>query len=430
MGKAIAFAAYTSAFEGVTAWCQSGAFVPTRGAPVGRREGAQVLQFGLHAYRSGIMRRTSSQRWHDVGRAVWHSLTGIIRKFRAVEVENEFSGRAKWTAFAVGVLSIAVVGWLDWLTGNKIGFTIFYLVPVSLVGWVAGKWRAWITSVLAGFTWYSANLTGDDTYSHPAIPVWNAVMRGLMFAIVASLLPRLRGALRDVKAAASTITQNMIERRRLEEELLDVGERERQRLGRDLHDGLGQHLAGLELLCRALRNRLESGHIAEARAAEEIAVQIQQAREQTRVLARGLVPVMSSPDGLMQALDDLAATSSKLLRVECTFCCEQPALVTDHTVAVHLYRIAQEAVTNAVRHGLARRIELSLVRRSAMLALEVRDNGSGLPPDYRRCSGMGLRTMEYRSRMAGGTLRIESATPRGTVVICRVPLRPAASQQS
>ena len=221
---------------------------------------------------------------------------------------------------------------------------------------------------------------------------------------------------------ALTIARDITEQRRLEAELLEVSEHERERIGRDLHDGLGQQLAGLELLCQTLSQKLGVRSQAERRTAEVLVTQIQQAREQTRALARGLVPVMARPEGLMQALDEFAATTRKLLRVRCGFSCEEPVLIDDHSVAVHLYRIAQEAVSNAIRHGKARRVEVALAQHADKLAVRVCDNGIGLQPGFKQTTGMGLRIMRYRSRMAGGTLGLEPALPRGTVLTCTVPL--------
>jgi PAS domain S-box-containing protein len=220
---------------------------------------------------------------------------------------------------------------------------------------------------------------------------------------------------------ASTIARDVTTQRELEAQLLEITERERRQLGRDLHDGLGQHLSGMELICRALARSLSRRSPPDAITAELLVAQIQSATQQTRALARGLAPVMESADGLMLALQDFSAVNRTLFRVNCTFECEEPVLIPDHTAAVHLFRIAQEAVANALRHGRARRVRILLRRKLERLTLEVHDNGRGFPAVPARGAGMGLRIMSYRAAALGGSLRLSSAVPRGTVVACSVP---------
>jgi PAS domain S-box-containing protein len=221
---------------------------------------------------------------------------------------------------------------------------------------------------------------------------------------------------------ASTIARDITRERELEARLLEAGEEERQRLGRDLHDGLGQQLGGMELLCRTLMRSLSKRGLPEARTARLLVSQIQAATRQTRALARGLTPVMDRPNGLMLALEDFATTTRILFRINCTFHCEEPVLIADRGAAIHLFRIAQEAVSNAIRHGHARRVNISLRRKVKHLTLEVRDRGRGLAAPAPNPTGLGLRIMKYRAAMLGGTLHLAGISPRGAVVTCNVPL--------
>jgi two-component system, LuxR family, sensor kinase FixL len=221
---------------------------------------------------------------------------------------------------------------------------------------------------------------------------------------------------------ASTIARDISTEREMEARILETTERERQRLGRDLHDGLGQQLGGVELLCRTLAESLGKRKRPEARIAQLLVEQIQDALAQTRALARGLTPVMDSPNGLMLALEDFSATVRSLFHVRCIFRCEEPVLVHDHVASVHLFRIAQQAVTNAIRHGRAGRVEVGLSRQSGAVVLEVRDNGTGLPPGWQKSRGMGLRIMRYRASVLEGTIRWRLARPRGVIVTCKAPL--------
>lgn len=222
---------------------------------------------------------------------------------------------------------------------------------------------------------------------------------------------------------ASTIARDITRARELEGELIVAGERERQRLGRDLHDGLGQHLTGMSLLCQTLARSLARQGRREAKTAALLATQMEAAIGQTRALARGLAPVMDSPGGLMLALQDFCTAMNSLFRVKCLFRCEEPILIPEHNTAMHLFRITQESVSNALRHGHARRIEISLTRRAARLVLQVRDHGSGLQPGRRPANGMGLRFMRYRAQMMEGTVRVANSKPHGVLVTCTVPWR-------
>ncbi|MGB7790914.1 MAG: chemotaxis protein CheB [Terrimicrobiaceae bacterium] len=212
-----------------------------------------------------------------------------------------------------------------------------------------------------------------------------------------------------------------IERRELEEELLNISSNEQRRIGQDLHDGLCQHLAGVEFKTAALAKQLahdpaKGGHAA------SIVELIRSGARQAWMLARGLSPVTLESHGLMSALRELAANSGKLFQITCRFDCPRPVLVANNAVAMHLYRIAQEAITNAVKHGHARSVVVSLsrVRNSAILA--VTDNGTGLPRDLRTVQGMGLRIMKYRADTIGAILTIEPAKRKGTNVLCQFKL--------
>jgi two-component system CheB/CheR fusion protein len=141
---------------------------------------------------------------------------------------------------------------------------------------------------------------------------------------------------------------------------------------------------------------------------------------QTRELARGLSPVRLEAEGLADALRELAAGTRKVFRCDCRFRCHPPVLVSNHTVATHLYRIAQEAVSNALRHGKARRIDISLAAKGHSVILAVNDNGRGIPGKLPKRTGMGLRIMRYRAEVIGGALKVEPSARGGTRVVCGV----------
>ncbi len=235
------------------------------------------------------------------------------------------------------------------------------------------------------------------------------------------VLPLARRGLEQIDRDRQLVAADK-ERLRLEQQILDISDRERRRIGQDLHDGLGQHLAGLELMIEALQHKLAAKNKTEAARAGEIASHVREAIRQTRSLARGLSPVAFDRHGLMSALQELAANASNMFRVNCRFTCVGHVHVENNAAATHLFRIAQEAVSNAVKHGRPREIQIALTDDPDAVRLMVADDGAGLPaPNQPRGNGMGLRIMTYRATVIGGTINIAPAAGGGTSVTCVVP---------
>lgn len=223
--------------------------------------------------------------------------------------------------------------------------------------------------------------------------------------------------------AAMLISTDISERKRLEREVLETSEREQQRIGRDLHDGLCQHLAGTSLAAGLLAEALQGHSRQLSDEALRIARLTRVAVSHAQRISQGLYPVQLEESGLMAALTELAATVSDLFYVACEFKCHNPVRIADATVATHLYRIAQEAVNNAAKHSKAKRITIELEQNRREIVLTVFDNGKGLPPPSSRRDGMGMRNMEYRARLIGGDFSIHTRSGDGTSIVCRVPNR-------
>jgi PAS domain S-box-containing protein len=219
-----------------------------------------------------------------------------------------------------------------------------------------------------------------------------------------------------------TMLQDATARRQLEREVLEVSNREQQRIGNDLHDGLGQELTGIALLLRGLENRAEREAPRLSPAIEEVALLVNDAIFTTRALARGLSPVTFDRGGLSLALEELARRLSAMFHI--VVHCEADDSL-DHGLesvnALHLYRIAQEAVTNAAQHGAAANVRISLRCDGDRGLLCIEDNGGGFNPATHQSKGLGLRIMHYRAQMMTGSLLIESARGRGTTVSCWFP---------
>jgi PAS domain S-box-containing protein len=205
--------------------------------------------------------------------------------------------------------------------------------------------------------------------------------------------------------------------KQLEKEVLDVSERERQKIGYELHDDLGQHLIGIDVMTKVLRDRLAPLSEESARYAGEINQLVKNAIEKTRRLARGLCPVHLTSLGLEASLEELAASTAGIFNIACDFRCPRHIPINDNSLATHLYYIAKESIHNAIEHGQSSKIVMELLNNKGIISLSILDNGIGIK-DTAKVGGIGLRIMNYRARMIGASLRIESEQAGGTLVTC------------
>jgi signal transduction histidine kinase len=212
--------------------------------------------------------------------------------------------------------------------------------------------------------------------------------------------------------------QQLIRRERLEREVLEISEREQRHIGQDLHDGVCQQLTGISLLSRSLSQKLSNS---QARDAAQITDLINECIEQVRRVTRGLHPVPDEPSGLMHALRELAERIGGLEKPDCRFVCPQPVPIPRQVVATNLYRIAQEAVQNAMRHAAPRNIEIELASDDQCIHLSVSDDGSGFSGKS-TSEGMGLEIMAYRARAIRAALAVRRRMAGGTEVACKLPL--------
>ena len=216
---------------------------------------------------------------------------------------------------------------------------------------------------------------------------------------------------------AVALAADVTERRRTEKQMADLMVAEYRRLGQELHDGLIQQIIGLGMMARSLHQKLKAASSPQADAAAELCTLIREAQNQSRAMLRGLRPVEVDANGLMAAIEELVSGTAKWYGVRCTFKCDRPVPVEDNTVATQLFYIAREAVTNAVRHAMAKHIEVSLGSKGKDVTMNVSDDGVGIQQD-RKAEGMGLRIMRYRAGLIGATLDIGPACGRGTLVTC------------
>jgi two-component system, NarL family, sensor histidine kinase UhpB len=233
----------------------------------------------------------------------------------------------------------------------------------------------------------------------------------------------------ELKTANARLQTAIAERRRLEYELLEIAEKERRRIGLDLHDDLGQQLSGLALMTKGLEVKLARRRASEAEDAARIHHLVQQAITHARDLAHDLAMLDLKEQDLPAALDGLARQASELFRISCRFERDGVCPSLDTNVATQLYKIAQEAVTNAIKHGKAKRVGISLTHDAARILLTIHNDGVPFPTPNSSATGMGLRIMNYRANLIGASLEVKGDGPGGTRVTCAVP-REAKARQS
>ena len=241
---------------------------------------------------------------------------------------------------------------------------------------------------------------------------------------------RSNGLERSITAEYDTQSLGEITRsQRLERELIEFADSERMRLGLDLHDGLGSHLVGILYLCKNLEARLGAGEQVGTRAIQEIRKLMDEAIALTHNMAKGLCLPGFRPDNLASALHEHADSVGKTFDVDCQFECSERSPDLDLNTALHLYRIAQEAINNAVKHSQASKIKIKLMIYHKGLTLSIIDNGVGLPMDLDQSTGLGVRLMTYRAQMISAKLNMNSLRQGGSEVRCTVG-RPSSEYHS
>ncbi len=257
---------------------------------------------------------------------------------------------------------------------------------------------------------------------------WGALAVTVL-GVFATLMFVIHRAVQTIKVSAvnlmttnEQLQQEVEDRKRLEKELLSIIERERQRIGQELHDSIGQQLTGIEFMMEVLGEKLSDKSLSEQVSyAEKINARVSQATEQTHNLARGLHPIDLDRNGLVPVLQELTENTEQLFEVSCTLKCEKAASINDVSVAINLYRIAQEAITNAIKHGKAKSIKIELTSKDDSLILTVENDGLDFPAGPSHDEGMGLKIMRYRAEIINSSFDIHKGTNGGTIVTCVLP---------
>jgi signal transduction histidine kinase len=337
----------------------------------------------------------------------------------------------KASGISVGFLSllwIAIVGLSDYWSGYEKSMLIFYLIPVTLGTWFIGRNYGLFLSVLSIVT---SSVT-DIASGLPEVRYWNGAVGLGSYAIFVWLLSGWRNLLLQlddrVQIRTAALQEEIMERSRLENEITDLTERERRRLGHHLHDGLCQHLIGTALAAQILRERLAATSSSDASEADKVVELIEKGIDLTRNLAGGLFSPDLEGEELAAALQGLAHSATERFGVECEFHYDrQLATRCDSVVATQLYRIAQEAVVNAGKHANASRIVIELDRDEGELRLNIFDNGAGFVQEQIG-GGLGVRMMRHGAGLIGATFALGRNGAAGTVVSCSLGLPNGASE--
>jgi len=334
-------------------------------------------------------------------------------------IRKALQAQPKYLALLEAYILVSLIGFLDSINGWDISLFLFYAAPIVFVAWYCERVSAIICAVVCGLVWFWANY---DTQPYAAFHayVWAAFNRTMYFLFVA-----IGGsAMRREREASRSRLEAMIRARELEQEIVRVSEEEQMRIGQDLHDGLCQELLAIDCAAACLKADLEAKALPEAQTAGELQQMLRDAAIGARDLARGIFPVQMDSEGLLAALEDLVAKAGRLPGLEITFEADGDVGIHDPQAAMHLYRIAQQALSNALAHANAKRITIGLRREGTHVIMTAIDDGSGLSESQSSSRGIGLRTMQYRARLIGAELVLESAPNEGTEVRCVIPIPP------
>jgi signal transduction histidine kinase len=335
--------------------------------------------------------------------------------------------RACSAAF-IGAL-IAAIGVVDYMLGARISLRSCYFIPVALgVIWLG--WRPALAAALAStLIWIVGDHYAGASGAQGLPGAWNTVIMICSLTLTIWLLQALGSLQRQMEARVHERTLQLenalLMQGRLRQELMEVSAQERNAIGHEIHDGLCQHLTGAALSAKVHAERLAARGDPAVEEARELIKLIQQGIGQTRSLARGLLMAAIEPAALAGELHELTGIAAAQSETTCRFKLEGVPLAPDPATAAHLYRIAQEAVRNAIFHANAAGVVVTWCESGNDLVLEVADDGCGLPPKDQRRAGLGLNIMAHRAAAMGARFELLSSPGQGTRVICRLAVPPA-----
>jgi signal transduction histidine kinase len=348
-------------------------------------------------------------------------------KDHAAPFADALARRPKGQIIASLFVISAALALADYGLNAAFSLVVFYSIPVVAMAWFVGRRWAYVQAILMAALLVLATFAARGHFGPPWGPYLNIGNRLIFYVFLIELLTRLKYLQQNLETLAESRAQALAQEAAravvLERELMEAGEREQRRIGQDLHDGLCQHLTGTALASQVLVEKLSSAAAPAQTDARKLVELIEDGITLARGIAKGLYPIEMQSDGLMQALEEFTANTSDLFGISCHFACDTPVLIETPSTAAHLYRIAQEAVSNAVRHGRATEIEIALEESESGIRLSVSDNGVGMSDGFSSFKGLGLRTMAGRAQSIGGQFSIRPGAMGGCEVVCVAPGR-------
>jgi len=346
----------------------------------------------------------------------WNSFDWVIANLRSFP---RFTLSRKGLV-VVCLLLVGIVGCIDYLTGYEHSLLLFYLLPISLAAWFGSLVFGFAIVIISVIVWVLSDLAAGI----PALRLWNVGTVSVSYVLFATVLSKLRTLIREldrrVNERTEALQREVAERQRLDREIAQVADRERRRLGQDLHDTLGQHLTGTALAAQVLKEKLAVRAAPEVPEAEKVVDYIEQGIELTRNLARGFFSLELEREGLIVGLQGLAEDITERFRIDCVFDGQESVQVPDSATATQLYRIAQEAATNSAKHAAAGRIAIRLAMDGPELTLSIVDDGVGFPDKLPHPQGLGLRLMRHGAALIGASFDIRRNGERGTIATCKL----------
>jgi signal transduction histidine kinase len=326
---------------------------------------------------------------------------------------------------AGGLAAIGIIGSLDWNIKSEISVSSLYLLPICFVAWFLGLGAGLAVAMLAAMVWLTSELFGRaPLYGSPGV-FWQFASRLVFFVVVSALVSRTRAFKLHLEALVrertAALAAEVVRRKELEKEAAEIADQEQERVAHELHDQLAAYLSGIAFRVKTLAESLDRHGAAEAAEARNLVSLVNDATDQVRNLARLLAPVEGNQDDLEDALSSLGAEVERVFGITCALdvASELPR-ISNHQVH-QLYRIAQEAVRNAIQHAQADLVEISVRLMEDQLQLVVGSDGKKWKLPGKTGPGLGLRIMRHRTERLGGRLAIEHGDGGRTVVTCEVP---------